>query len=722
VANPLTAYAGPKFVSAFLQAGIKYYTFHVPGDWWLGPGRYDFSGVDAFIQDYVRRIPGASFMPRIDFSRQGFPWWGDLHPGEMDLLLNAETSQPLDPTRPNPAALPYLGHEVNLAGLNLHSFHSQVWRQEAGEAIASLVRHCEAMPYAAQIWAWHLCNGLFCEWFHWHEYSFGALSDYSPAAQADFRRWLKLTYHDDPALLSKAWGRPLDFDQISIPAPRERLQPAHGEFYDPVLDRSTIDYSLCFSEATVDCILAVCQAVKRALPAPKPVCVFYGYQFSNMPRPTLNAHYAVEKLLASDAVDMIASPHAYSNRGHGGYHAPQALAESIRRAGKIHLDEIDCKTVWTPASVTWKTHISQPATVAETVEMMKKDAAYALASDTAYWWMDLTDQGWFDDPAAVEPMQRLRLAEERLASLDTRSASEVAFVVSQRSMHFMAPHEGLHNMTLKVFRNWHLSRLGAPFDTLLVDELERPDLPEYKLYIFANLFYLSGTQRSLLHRVLQKPGKTALWVYAPGYQDDTSASIENMHELTGIHFGLENIQAELDVGITDHSHPITLALPTAFQYGTGINRQQYLQPPKIQYLPQTVISPQFYADDSDVQVLGLSLAARKPGLVVTEYDGYRSIYSAAPVLSWRLLQGIARYAGVHLYVQNGDMLWANRSFLALYSQSAGSRRLRFPGPRNLEDAYSGQRLAQSVTGIDLEMGLYETRLLMMQHPEARSHG
>ncbi len=68
-----------------------------------------------------------------------------------------------------------------------------------------------------------------------------------------------------------------------------------------------------------------------------------------MPRPQLNGHYALEPVLASPYVDLIASPHAYGYRGEGGYHAPQALAETIRRAGKIHFDEIDCKTVWTPS-------------------------------------------------------------------------------------------------------------------------------------------------------------------------------------------------------------------------------------------------------------------------------------------------------------------------------------------------------------------------------------
>jgi hypothetical protein len=283
-------------------------------------------------------------------------------------------------------------------------------------------------------------------------------------------------------------------------------------------------------------------------------------------------------------------------------------------------------------------------------------------------------------------------------------------------MHFMAPHEGLHNMTLKVFRNWHLSRLGAPFDTLLVDELARPDLPAYKLYIFANLFYLSAAQRQLVQNILQRAGSTALWVYAPGFQDESSSSLENMKALTGIRFGMAPLEAGLDVAIDDFSHPITRLLPTGFRYGTGVDIQQYLQPPKIQYLPQTLVSQQFYTDDLAVVVLGHSLATGRPGLVVKESGDFHSIYSTAPLLSWQLLQGVARYAGVHLYVENGDMLWANRSFLALYSQSAGARTLHFPGIFDIEDAYTMQFLARAASWIHLEMGLYETRLLFLHPP------
>jgi len=713
---PVAAYVGPHHTGTFSQAGIRLYTFSVRGTWWLGPGQYDFSAIDAFIADYVSRIPEGYFMPRIDLARQGHPWWGELHPEEMTVLKSIETGEVISPYDHDPRVVGYLGHEVHLEELNLHSFHSEVWRQEAAQAVYDLIAHCEAQPYAERIWAWHLCDGLFCEWFHWNEYNLAGMADYSSAAVADFRRWLRITYKNDLAALRRAWGQPdVRFETAEIPSPQERAKAFHYDLYNPVINRPTIDYHQCMSDATVDCILAVCQAAKRAMPQPKVTCVFYGYQFSNMPRPQLNGHYALERLLASDAVDMIASPHCYGNRGEGGYHAPQSLAETIRRAGKIHFDEIDCKTVWTPTTVTWKRHISQPTTVQGTIEMLKKDAAYAIASGTAQWWMDLTDQGWFDAPELVEPLRKLRVIAERVREMEPKSFGEIAFVVSQRAMMYLPPREGLHNATQKMLRNWHLSRIGAPFDQLTVRDLARPDVPRYKLYIMANLFYLSEEERAILADILPTGlRKTALWMYAPALLTDTDTSLESMEFLTGLRFGAEAVEAEMDVEITRTDHPVTQGLPFGMRYGTGVDREQYLLPPKIQYLPETKVTLHFYVQEGWGQTLGLACATGKPGLVVRELGGLQSVYSAAPVLSWPLLRNIAKYAGVHLYTEGGHMVWGNDRFLAIYAQSDGEHVVRFPKPVDVEEAYEERLLGQKVTKITLPMKKWETRLLILK--------
>ena len=465
------------------------------------------------------------------------------------------------------------------------------------------------------------------------------------------------------------------------------------------------------SDSIVDSITAVCSAAKRAMPRPKVTCVYYGYQFSDMPRPQLNGHYALARLLASPAVDIVASPHAYSNRGEGGYHSPQTVIDSIRRAGKLHFDEIDCKTTWTPATVTWKRHISQPATVPTTIEMLKKEAAFPLASAAGCWWMDLTNNGWFDAPEAAECVRRLRAIEQRLQSMPRCRFGEVALVSSQRAMFFQAPCEGLHNATLLMFRNWHLSRMGAPFEQLDVDDLARPDLPPFKLWIMANVFYASAEQRRMIARAAKRNGATVLWVYAPGFLDDRSASLDNMHDLTGVRFGKADIIDELNVTITDFDHPITRGLDVK-AYGTGIDREQYVQPPKIEYMPETAVGPAFFADDPDARMLGTARSTGKPGLVVKEMEGWRSIYSAAPLLPWPLLRNVAREAGVHIYDDDGDMIWANESFLGVYAQSDGRRTIRFPQPVTVEDAYEGSTLGEGVRSVELDMKRWTTKLMI----------
>jgi hypothetical protein len=327
--------------------------------------------------------------------------------------------------------------------------------------------------------------------------------------------------------------------------------------------------------------------------------------------------------------------------------------------------------------------------------------------------MDLTDQAWFDAPEASEAIRKLKGIEERLQGIERGPFGEVALVVSQRSMLFQAPREGLHNATLKMFRNWHLSRMGAPFEQLLIEDLSRSDLPAYKLYIMANLFYVSKEQRDLIDRVVKRDNAVVLWVYAPGYLDDLSASPENMDSLTGIKFGMANVRQELDVHLTTLDHPITRGLPAGMAYGTGVGRDEYLHPPKIQYMPETAVGPAFYADDAQAVVLGLAQSTGKPGLVLKEFETWRSIYSAAPVLSWQLLRNIARYAGVHLYSEQGDMLWANRVFLAVYSQSSGLHQLRFPNPVTLEDAYRGETLGEGISAFEIEMRQWETGLFLM---------
>jgi hypothetical protein len=708
----VSAYVTLDHIDRFKQAGVGLFTALFPVRWWIGPDRYDFDEFDSRVSMYAQAIPQGFLMPRIDFAPAGYPWWGELNPQEAVVLRNIETGEIMDPSEPDPRAEEHLHHRVHLKGLNLHSFHSLKWRRDAGQAIAALIRHAESQGYAERIWGWHICDGWPQEWFHWGEYLLRGLEDYSPVAQADFQRWLRGTYRNDADRLRLAWGRSIRFEEVQVPEPGERVRRTHGEFYDPTLDRPTIDYTQCLSDSVADSIIAVCQAAKDAMQEAKVVCAFYGYPFCHLPRPQLIGHNALARLLDSPAVDLLASPHSYDHRGYGGYHSPQGMADSARRANKMHFDEVDCKTVWTP-KVRWKDHISVPVGTRETLEMMKKDAAYQLASASGMWWCDLLNQGWYDQEECVELIRRLEAVEARLLEMRRSDFGQVALVVSERSQIFQGQKDGLIDASREMFRNWFLSRMGAPFEQLLLSDLARPGLPRYKLYIMADAYYLSAGDRHLLRRSVERDGSTVLWVYAPGYLDDRTASLANMESITGIRFGQRDIRGELNVSLTRTDHPVAAGLPPGTRYGTGVERELFRQPPRIQFLADTRVGPAFFADDPRATVVGLAESTGKPGLVVKDMGAWRSIYSAAPVFSWRLLQNIARWAGVHLYSDLGDMVWGNDSFLAIYSQSDGLHTIHFPRPVDVEEGYEGRKLAARAIRLELKMKKWETHLLLI---------
>ena len=50
-----------------------------------------------------------------------------------------------------------------------------------------------------------------------------------------------------------------------------------------------------------------------------------------------------------------------------------------------------------------------------------------------------------------------------------------------------------------------------------------------------------------------------------------------------------------------------------------------------------------------------------------------------------MLRGIARFAGVHLYSQDGDVLYATRELLSIHTVAGGARAFRLPRP--VEEVY-----------------------------------
>jgi hypothetical protein len=96
---------------------------------------------------------------------------------------------------------------------------------------------------------------------------------------------------------------------------------------------------------------------------------------------------------------------------------------------------------------------------------------------------------------------------------------------------------------------------------------------------------------------------------------------------------------------------------------------------------------------------------------VKELDGWRSVYAAAPNLPAPILRGLARYAGVHLYSEAGDVLYAARQLLAVHTVGGGSRQLRLPQRAEVVyDLFAGTEVAADCDAFEVDLPKASTTL------------
>ena len=107
-------------------------------------------------------------------------------------------------------------------------------------------------------------------------------------------------------------------------------------------------------------------------------------------------------------------------------------------------------------------------------------------------------------------------------------------------------------------------------------------------------------------------------------------------------------------------------------------------------------------------MLGVLDGIGKPGLVVRRYPAWTSVYSAAPDLPSWLLREIARKAGVHVYSDHDEALYANHSFLGLHTRDAGPRTIRFPQQTDVYDLFAERQVAKAADEITVDFPAHKT--------------
>jgi len=381
-------------------------------------------------------------------------------------------------------------------------------------------------------------------------------------------------------------------------------------------------------------------------------------------------HLGLSKVLRSPYTDFIVSPHSYGFRGIGGHGCAMPPPESMRIHGKLYLFEEDTRTYLNPADGGY----GRTATPHETMAVLQRNFAETLMRGQGIWWLGNSPPHSHIDPERVPAFRSMLKQFGKIGTFglhtDRTPASQIAVFIDDESFFYETVRNDMDLPLIFQQRLWGLPRIGAPTDYYLLQDLLEDRLPPYRLYIFLNVFRLDDTRRRALKQVVRRDGRVALWIHAPGYLRE-DPSCKHMTDLTGFRFGMgENPWGPM-MQVTDFTHPITEKLPHDLMWGTN-----------------NLLGPVFHLEDPDARVLGevvYSQGCCVPGMGVKTFEDWTSVYVSAPKLPAPLLRGLARFSGVHLYSEEGDVLYATPQLLSVHTVAGGER--TFELPRSAEVVY-----------------------------------
>jgi len=648
------------------EAGI-----HLYADW-VGPShngdlghvaadRYDYAEFDRYFAEVLDADPQAHFLPHIGVT--GGLWWQQAHPEEMCQFADGRKG----PT----------------------SFASEVWRRDIGEDLRRLIAYLRRAPYADRILGYMFYNGYTAEWQMWGTWQ-ESRDDYSPPALRAFRKFLVQRYGTD-AQLREAWRDPQVTLAIAEMPGWDRRRPGGPRVLrDPHTERQAIDFYEFISDMDADALLYIARIVREATEGQSLVGTYYAYLTAHGINQQDSGHLAARRVFDSPDIDFLMSPPNYWYRKPGEACTFMSATDSFRLRGKLWLDESDHRT-----------HLSDPnagygraANMAETLGVFWREFAETLTKRAAVSWYDMGG-GWFADPQILAAMGQARqIAQESLANRQP-FAAEIGVFVDPHSFYWMRP--TMANAALDLNQVVTMPQSGAPWDFCLLDDIADPRLPDYKLYVFLNAFYVAPARRAAIQAKLARSGATALFLYAPGYLGPDGESLAGMQALTGIHIARDEREGRPQI-VLEPGDPLAQGLAAQPTWGD----------------PRLTVAPVFYADDPEARIAGRLVDSQHPGLVVNRAADWTSIYSSAMPLAPGLMRSIARSAGVHVWLETDDALYTDGQYAGVHAAADGLKTLHLPGQFQVTDVLSGKRLATDTREVNIPMKRAETVLLRLE--------
>lgn len=669
-----------RYFRQFAEKGVKLFCFNATPsacDYghskpvWPAADVWDYSGFDERMERVLAAAPDALVIPRVYIGTPS--WWLEQNPDEMEVLDSGATryTEPnRNPTIPKNRPFPSLA--------------SEKWRRDMGDALRRFIEHAQASKYGRNLFGYHLTGLDTEEWYHWSSGS-DQLAGYSGHTRQAFRDWLERKYATQEALRA-AWHDPvITFDSAATPSRDERIGPPGQTFRDPATAMNVVDFYLFYNDIIPETIDHFAAVARKATAGRKAIGAFYGYMYEFNGNPEFG-HNALARFNASPNLDFIYVTASYSNRAFAtGADYARSPAQSVRLHGKLWYHDNDVVSFlapevmkrvglgengdWSTSQLHHLTVLGYTDTPERTAWMYRRSLGFALCNGAYESYFDLHG-GYYDDPRLMEEVATLNQVADTAATCDRSSCSEILVVADETSCAYAAFNSPMLEQTLRTTQP-AFNKLGAPADHILLDDLPLLDPAPYKLVIFLNCWHMTAAQRAAIREKLMGGGRHLVWCYAPGYFEGPAASLDSMKTLTGFVIARAEQTLPLQIALCDD------------HYGPPDTVLGFSGPP----------AQLFYVDDADAQVGGVTPGAAKAVLAVKDMGEWTSIYTVTACLPPSVYRRMAQDAGVHIYNDRDDTLYANKSFLCVAADGAGPRTFRLPHSSNIVDMCTGAVIA-----------------------------
>jgi len=548
------------------------------------------------------------------------------------------------------------------------------------------------------------------------------IGDFHPGVIQLFRNWLKKKYFS-VGKLQAAWHDPSVTFENALPDSKNLVgeDVPSGVFRDPLKSAAAIDYITFFPTLIGGMYQKLAAHYKKRTDRKALVFMNYGAVLATLPifqpsgakAQTNNNDF--HNLLEDENIDMFVQSMPYDERNADDPIVVYQPIESINVNKKMYMADYDARTI-SSGTLKYGRHRSQY----ESEAIIKRDLSWLMMKNSGAWLADMSGAGWrqwienrkpwFSTPETTKPVRETIELFSKSAAVPKKSVCEIAVIVDIETpayedvLNSAVIYRGLITNLMRS----EMVKLGAPYDLYLKADLTKGKIrDDYKLYIFINPFYLNNAERQSIEK-LKGDGKTLAWFYAPGYLNESGMDVSNVSAVTGIDIHIKpNVKELLQMTVNNPAHPLGNNLQ-----GTNFKTDMW---DGVRDIHPDTIQPVFYVDDAKAQTLA-TYPDGKTAWGAKDFGDWKSVYSAVPFLNVQAIRNLAKYAGVHLYVDEDIVMGADNRFLMFTNGYKRKRSLNvnLPEIQTVKDAFSGEIISRGKQSFVLEMNTPETRILLVE--------